>query len=502
MKHPFKPLKIKENPASSYDVIIIGAGIGGLISANILAQDGLKVLLLEQHYVVGGYCSSFYRKGYYFDAGSHFYPLLGNPESITGKIVRDIGATNKWKKMDPVDQFHLPDKSTFSVPADLDTYLKKIKKQFPESVAQIDKYFDAVREAYLFGLLHYFKGKTSKQFKKFENFSLKDMLDKHIDDPKLKFILTADCAHWGSPPSRTSFVFDSMLRLSYFLGNYYPEGSSQKFADELAFCFQQSGGTIGLRSHVEKINIKDNEVEGVSVTMGPLSDRRTLQIKSRIVISNADIKLTHEHLIDQKYSDPNIINNINKYKRTYPCYLMHIGLKDVDINSLDRAHGYYWRDWDTERVGKDALIFKLFPPTLFDPNVAPANKQVLIVQKVMDIDYQKIGDWKKHKEDFEAMLKFELNKVLPNILDNAEVCLTATAQTSYRYTLNEEGAMLGWEMSPEQLGGNRPSLDCGIKNLFFTGHWTQPGGGITPVIISAYQVAQKILGNKINKNSL
>ncbi|HKE30291.1 MAG TPA: hypothetical protein VKD65_01110, partial [Candidatus Angelobacter sp.] len=72
------------------------------------------------------------------------------------------------------------------------------------------------------------------------------------------------------------------------------------------------------------------------------------------------------------------------------------------------------------------------------------------------------------------------------------VKLTASAYTSYRYTLNHHGAMLGWEMAPDQLGENRPAIQGPFKNLYFVGHWIQPGGGITPVMISAMQAAKRI----------
>src|SRR5437763_3791119 len=64
----FRGLREKPNP--SYDAIIIGAGVGGLICANLLTRAGLKVLLIEQHYMVGGYCSTFRRAGYTFDAAT------------------------------------------------------------------------------------------------------------------------------------------------------------------------------------------------------------------------------------------------------------------------------------------------------------------------------------------------------------------------------------------------------------------------------------------------
>src|SRR3989304_9390590 len=91
-----------------HDAIVIGSGIGGLVCANLLAEGGMKVLLIERHYVLGVFCSSFRRKGFLFDAATHFYPLLGNPSTLTGKLVCELGLPTEWIKMDPVDQFHLP----------------------------------------------------------------------------------------------------------------------------------------------------------------------------------------------------------------------------------------------------------------------------------------------------------------------------------------------------------------------------------------------------------
>jgi prolycopene isomerase len=71
--------------------------------------------------------------------------------------------------------------------------------------------------------------------------------------------------------------------------------------------------------------------------------------------------------------------------------------------------------------------------------------------------------------------------------------MSASALTSYHYTNNWQGAMLGWEMSPEQLGSARLANATPIENLYLVGHWTQPGGGITPVIISAQRVARAVL---------
>src|SRR5215468_783440 len=126
---------------TQYDAIIIGSGIGGLFCGNILAKAGLKVLLLERHYMLGGFCSTFRRKGFIFDAATHFYPLLGNPTTLTGKVLTELGCETEWLRMDPVDQFHLPGLPAFTVPDHFATYVGRLKEWFPAEAANIDAYF-------------------------------------------------------------------------------------------------------------------------------------------------------------------------------------------------------------------------------------------------------------------------------------------------------------------------------------------------------------------------
>src|SRR5215470_13171153 len=154
---------LRTEPNNSYDGVVIGAGVGGLVCANLLVSVGLKVLLIEQHSMVGGYCSTFRRGGYTFDASTHFYPLLGNPETLTGRLLGELGVTSGWVKMDPVDTFHLPDGTRFAVPADFDLYLAKLKSDFPAEAGALDDFFAAVREVYLLGLLHYFRGRAETE---------------------------------------------------------------------------------------------------------------------------------------------------------------------------------------------------------------------------------------------------------------------------------------------------------------------------------------------------
>lgn len=487
MKRPFNALKTK--PQSRYDAVVIGAGVGGLICANLLAGNGLRVLLIEQHYMVGGFCSMFRRKGYTFDAATHFYPLLGNPQTLTGRLLAELGVATGWIKMDPVDQFHFPDGSCFSVPADFNRYLSQLKGEFPQQAVALDDFFSAVREANMYGLLAYFRDRDTPRLDKYRHLTVQQVLDRYFDHRKLKLLLTADCPHWGSPPSRTSFVFDAMLRLSYFLGNYYPQGGSQAFVDALAQRFESLGGHIAMRSLVRRILVRHHTAYGVEVEIVQGRRRYSQQILAHWVVSNADIRQTFEQMVDPQHLEAGYLQAMRDLRPTYPCFLTYLGLRDVPSEVLRTAHGYYWNAWDPNQVGQNGFRFKVFVPTLYDPSLAPPGGHIVIIQKVLDLDYNAIDDWEGHKADIERYIMQCLEGVIPGIGEKIVVKLSATAQTAYKFTRNYVGAMLGWEMSPDQLGSHRLDVVSPIDNLYCVGHWVRPGGGITPVIVSAMKVA-------------
>src|SRR5439155_21308039 len=133
----------------------------------------------------------------------------------------------------------------------------------------------------------------------------------------------------------------------------------------------------------------------------------------------------------------------------------YLGLRGVTTEQLRRLPGYYWRTYDFDAVGRDAFLFKLFAPTLYEPAMAPPGGHVLIVQKVTEIDYTAVDDWSAHKGRLEQFVLDELRRRAPWLMDAIVVRDSASARTSFRFTANHQGAMLGWEMAPDQLGAPR-----------------------------------------------
>ncbi|MCU1330222.1 MAG: hypothetical protein JWN34_5592 [Bryobacterales bacterium] len=480
----------RQYPAS-YDAIVVGAGIGGLFCANLLAKGGLKVLLLEKHSVLGGFCSGFRRKGYLFDAATHFYPLLGNSTTLSGRILKDLGVETEWIKMDPVDQFHLPGMKTFAVPAEFGPYIERLKEWFPDEAPNVDAYFQELRKAHMYGLLYYFRGVANDQMEKYEKHTIASKLDEHFHDPRLKTILMGDAPHWGSSPDKTSYVFDAMLRLSYFLGNYYPKGSSQQFANDLGTSLERLGGRVIKCASVENILIEGNKVKGVRVQTVSKRAPEYFEFQAPVVVSNADAVHTYRDLMGEAGGGGWMVQHLESLKASYPCFLVHMGLKGMDEAKLAESEGYYWSRCDPSDIRSN--VFKIFVPTRFDSSIAPPGCQVLIVQRPSPHMAGDKIDWAAHKEELFERTLSRIREELPGIDEHIVTASAATAVTSQRFTGNWQGGMLGWEMSPEQLGPSRLPMHTPVDNLYLTGHWTQPGGGITPVIVSAQRVAKAIL---------
>jgi prolycopene isomerase len=218
-------------------------------------------------------------------------------------------------------------------------------------------------------------------------------------------------------------------------------------------------------------------------------------VRAPIVVSNADMLSTFERLLDRRWVDEHALARLKTLRPSYPCFLMHIGLHDFPRDVLREKQGYYWDGWDSDAVGTTALRFKLFVPTLYEPAMAPPGGHVLIVQKVQALEYDTVPDWRAHKSAVEHFVLTELEKLMPGIGRHMAVRLSATASTHQRYTMNRAGAMLGWEMAPDQLSDGRADVATRINGLYLAGHWTRPGGGITPVIVSAMETARRILEN-------
>ena len=127
----------------NFDAIVIGSGIGGLVTASQLASKGAQVLVLEKYIIPGGSGGSFHRKGYTFDVGASMIFGFGE-KGYTNLLTRALRDVNEKCETipDPVQlEYHLPDKFSISVDKNYEQFISKLSAIFPEEKEGIKKFY-------------------------------------------------------------------------------------------------------------------------------------------------------------------------------------------------------------------------------------------------------------------------------------------------------------------------------------------------------------------------
>ena len=481
MAVPTRDFSLNESEMQSrYDVIILGAGIGGLICGAFLAKNGKKVLIIERHSIPGGYCTSFKRKGYIFDAAVHHIGGCGK-WSIVGRSFKELGIDINFLKLDPMDSINFPSFS-IDIPAEIDDYVNLLQQRFPSESENLSSFFKEFVGLYRSTV----SAGRSKLLSEYKDVTYREMLDRFFTEEQLKAILSAQWGYIGSPPHEVSAIGMCQMLVNYLKdGAFYPVGSTQNFADAIAQKFVDYGGQIMLSSTVNKIYTKDMLAKGVATNKGK-------EFSADVFVSNIDPKQTFFELIETKEVDESYLRKIKAMKESGSFFLLYLGLdKNIDLKALKR--GFYYTSDDVSF--SDNNWFYISVPTKVDSGLAPDNKQIITVVVSLKESYDDIEDWKAFKEKMKKYTLNYLETLVPDIRDHIDVVEAATPKTLHRYTLNSKGAAYGWAVTVDQTWSNRLQHITPFKNLFLAGHWTNPGPGICAVVSSGWKAANLILNN-------
>lgn len=476
-----------------FDVIVIGSGIGGLVSAGILTSKGLKTLVVERHATPGGYLASFKRNGFIFDAALDCISGV-SPGGLIFKVLELLNVSNEvnFIRIDPIRVSVFPDVKIV-VDAEINTYLDKLMVLFPSETAAIRSFFERSDKVYdeLQLVINtiisgdFVLDKITPDIVKLMNISYKEFLSEYVTDYRLKAVLADRCPFLGLPPSNVSALSMISMMMSYFkLGAYRPAGGFQKLADVLIGGIKKKGSEVVFSNGVKQILLDAHDsCKRIKCDNGE-------EYTTRYVISNADFYHTFVDLIGGKYAffANDMMRNTGS---STSFFIVYTGIKgDIGRHS---SIGYY-PSYDMEsffspdKILKENSTIGMTIASIEDKSRAPDDCNTLVIHEMADMSVGKYIN----KSEYAMMTIKKAEKIIPAIKDRIVVLDSATPQTLQRYTGNYNGAAFGWRQMP----GFRRGRKHGISNLYIAGHWGDMGGGVLAAAYSGAEVAGEILAKE------
>jgi all-trans-retinol 13,14-reductase len=515
---------MQEDDMIDYDTIVIGSGAGGLTAAVALANAGQKVLVLEQHYVPGGWCHSFTLEGYRFSPGVHYIGELG-PGGRMRAIYEGLGVSGDmdFLELNPDGYDHiLCGKDRFDIPKGRDNFVERLKEKYPSESKGIEGYFNDIEKmceelekatrirGAMDALTFPFKAKTLLRH---GMTSLQSLLNRHLKNPVLKNVLSAQCGDYGLPPSAAPSILHALIATHYFDGAWYPRGGAYVMPRAFVRALKRKGGEIRLKASVEEILIEGKgnhrKVVGVRIKGGE-------EIRAKQVISNADPDITFGKLVNPTQISNRLKKKLKKTKYGISALSLFLALDhDPRVDGYDSGN-YWYSDkpslestYAIDNAGPEMLDRGEFDggfltiTTAKDPSKRRDGKHT--VECFSMVPYQAFKQWQETrfegrpdayeacKKSLETAMLKTAEKIMPGISKHVVFSDLGTPLTNRHFVQATDGSLYGTEKSRFQIGPFAYPIRSEIPGLFLCGASTV-GHGVAGATLSGLHAAKAILG--------
>ena len=482
--------------AARHDVIVVGAGIGGLTAAALLADRGARVLVIEQHYLPGGFCTSWpriVRRGderlrYVFDAGVHDVSGLG-PRGPVRHLLEQLDLEDRieWRRMG--HEYILPG-LRLKVPHSAAAFVATLESHFPSERAALGAFFSEMEAVYreLYADVHLTGGvpcapRTVEEMLSYPvghphafrwmQVPFGAMLDAYFREPRLKEFLSVLTGYLSDDPRALTVGAMAPIFGYYFEGGYYPVGGSQTLADALVRAIEARGGEVRLRTPVRRILVENGRAVGVESAEGAID-------RADAIVSNADARRTFLELVGREHMPADFLGRVERLEPSTSAFSVFLGLDCVpDIEPITIA--------STDGPGLAIAV-----PSRVDPSLAPPGHSAVTLITLMPP--QTAGEWNRKAPGYTELkrragdgLIARAERAIPGLREHIVYRQDGSPATFARYAWATGGAIYG-----PAVGQWRPPAKSPVERLVLAGAGVFPGAGVEAVVISGTLAADAL----------
>ena len=497
----------------THEVVVVGAGIGGLTTAALLAARGVDVCIVERESGGGGCATTFEKFGYSFETTAGLYAGWGADE-IHARVFAELPvAAPEAQRLAPAYVVRLPDMTEVSTGTGEDSsadFESKLGDAFPEcALAAINFYRELTPIA---GVLQRSARRapdlaTLSKFKRMKLMATEaryasrilalqhDTAAQHLANTSTRFrrFIAAQLQIFaGCASDECAYLYAAVALDLPRRGLYALRGGASALAHALTDSIKGSGGRVRFDTTALRLAF-DESGRAVGVT---LLSGETIEA-SRAVVSNLTVWDTYGKLVGLKRT-PDELRERLKLARGWGAYLLYLGADEEAIERLpdDRILALdSWQEGQHYDAARAGLMFSASPA--WDTNRAPAGKRAVTVSLYTDVNdwFAYHTDESEHETQDQKMLESvwkRLHTALPELGAGVEVIETATPRTFYEGTRRKLGMVGGIPQTLQYSGANAFTHRTPFPNLFTVGDTTFPGHGLAAVTQSALIVANEI----------